>query len=120
MADTLYERLGGAEGIARLVDDVIDAHLANPLVKSRYEAIEDMETVKQNSRDFFGMGTGGPETYSGKDMVSAHKGMNVSEQEFIAVIDDILGAMTSNGIRDEEKKEVLAILYSMKDEIVRQ
>ena len=120
MAETLYTRLGGAEGIARLVDDVIDAHLANPLVKSRYEAVTDMGHVKQMSRDFFGAGTGGPETYTGKDMITAHKGMNVSEQEFIAVIDDILGAMDRNGIGEEEKKEVLAVLYSMKDEIVRQ
>ena len=32
MTISLYQRLGGDEGIARLVDDVIAAHLANPLV----------------------------------------------------------------------------------------
>ncbi len=30
MATTLYERLGGADGIARLVDDAVDAHLKQP------------------------------------------------------------------------------------------
>jgi|GEM_PF-4886884 len=29
---TIYQRLGEAEGIARIVDDVMAAHLANPAV----------------------------------------------------------------------------------------
>jgi hypothetical protein len=37
MPKTLYDRLGAASGIAKLVDDVVDAHLNNPLVKTRFE-----------------------------------------------------------------------------------
>lgn len=120
MAKTLYERLGGASGIARLVDDVMDAHLNNPLVKTRFENAEDLEYSKKMAREFFGAGSGGPETYSGRDMVTAHKGMNISEQEYMAVMDDILGAMDKNNLGEEEKKDVLAILYSLKDQIIRQ
>jgi len=93
MTATLYQRLGGADGIARLVDDVIAAHLNNPLVRPRYENVKDIETLKRVSREFFCAGSGGPETYTGRDMLAAHKGMNVSEQEFLAVTDDIVGAM---------------------------
>lgn len=71
------------------------------------------------SVEFFRTGAGGPETYSGRDMRTAHQGMNISEQEFIAVIDDILGAMDNNGLYAEVKNEVLAILYSQKGEILR-
>ena len=49
MTTTLYQRLGGADGMARLVDDVVAAHLANPLIKTRYEQIKDMAHVKQLS-----------------------------------------------------------------------
>ena len=52
MTTTLYQRLGGAEGIARLVDDVVAAHLANPIVKARYENVKDMDHVKRVSRKF--------------------------------------------------------------------
>lgn len=116
---TLYQRLGEAEGMARLVDDVMDAHLRNPLVKTRFENIKDMEHAKQMAREFFSAGSGGPETYTGKDMLAAHKGMNISEQEYLAVMDDIVGAMNKNGIDEEAKKDVLAILYSLKGEIIR-
>ena len=119
MTTTLYQRLGGADGIARLVDDVVAAHLDNPLVKARYENVKDMEQVKRRSREFFCAGSGGPEPYTGKDMLATHKGMNISEQEFLAVTDDIVGAMNKNGIDEDAKKDVIAILYSLKGEIIR-
>lgn len=119
MAKTLYERLGGADGIARLVDDAVDAHLSNPIVKTRFANAKDIEHAKRMSREFFCAGSGGPESYTGKDMLTTHKGMNISEQEFLAVVDDILGAMDKNKLGENEKKDVLAILYSLKGEIIR-
>ncbi len=119
MTTTLYQRLGGADGMARLVDDVIAAHLRNPLVKTRFENVKDLDHLKQMARDFFSAGSGGPETYTGKDMLAAHKGMNISEQEYLAVMDDIVGAMDKNGLDGDAKKDVIAILYSLKGEIIR-
>lgn len=119
MTTTLYQRLGGADGITRLVDDVIAAHLDNPIVKARFENIKDMEHAKRMAREFFCAGSGGPEPYTGKDMLAAHKGMNISEQEYLAVMDDIVGAMNKHKIDEDTKKDVIAILYSLKDSIIR-
>src|SRR5512139_527617 len=60
MSYTLYQRLGEADGITRLVDDVMAAHLANPLVKTRFQQIKDMEHAKRMAREFFCAGAGGP------------------------------------------------------------
>lgn len=119
MTTTLYQRLGGADGIARLVDDAMAAHLINPFVKTRFENIKDMEHAKQMARQFFGAGAGGPETYTGKDMPTAHKGMNISEQEYLAVMDDIVGAMEKQKLSEDTRKDVIAILYSLKGAIIR-
>jgi hemoglobin len=116
---TLYERLGGAAGIAALVEDVIASHLRNPLVSPRFQAIKDLDHTKRMAREFFGAGSGGPEKYSGKDMVTAHRGMNISEQEYLAVMDDIMGVLDAHSIDDVTKKDVLAILYSLKGEVIR-
>jgi len=119
MTTSLYQRLGGADGIARLVDDVFAVHLNNPLVKTRFENIKDLAHAKEMARQFFSVGSGGPETYTGKDMLTAHKGMNISEQEYLAVMDDIIGAMENNGLNQDTKNDVIAILYSLKDQIIR-
>jgi hemoglobin len=119
MNATLYQRLGGAAAIAKLVDDVMVAHLANPLVKSRFEKIQNLDRAKKMAREFFCAGSGGPEAYTGKDMLAAHKGMNISEQEYLSLMDDIVGAMGKNGLGDDVKNDVIAILYSLKDNIIR-
>lgn len=119
MANTLYARLGGVEGITQLVSDAVDAHLNNPIVQTRFVNSKDIEHAKRMSVGFFCAGAGGPETYAGRDMLTTHKGMNISEQEFLAVVDDILGAMDKNHVGETEKKDVLAILYSLKNQIIR-
>ncbi|MCU7947599.1 MAG: group 1 truncated hemoglobin [Candidatus Thiodiazotropha sp. (ex. Lucinoma kazani)] len=114
---TLYERLGGQNGIAAIVEDIWNNHVSNPAIKQRY-AGSDPENVKRLVREFFGAGIGGPETYTGQDMLTAHKGMNISDKEFVAVVDDVLGALHKNSVGQQEKDEVLCILYSMKGDIV--
>lgn len=118
MTQSLYERMGGAQGISRLVDDLVEMHCKNPLIGARFQKT-DLNRLREKGREFFAMGTGGPANYTGKDMREAHKGMNISEQEFVAVLDDILAAMDKNKLGDQEKREVLAIAYSLKGEVIR-
>ena len=119
MPATLYERLGGEERITRLVADTVDNHYRNPLIRARFEKIADRATVERHAVEFMCAGSGGPQTYTGKDMLSAHKGMNVSEQELVALIDDFVAAMNKNSYDQTEINEVVAILYSLKGDVVR-
>jgi hemoglobin len=52
-------------------------------------------------------------------MITAHKGMNISEQEYLAVMDDIVEALSENKISEDTVKDVIAILYSLKGQIIR-
>lgn len=119
MDTSLYERLGGAAGINVLVEDIIAAHLENPLVSARFKVIEDLDNAKRKAREFFAAGSGGPERYTGRDMRAAHQGMNISEQEYLAVVDDIMDVLARHDIDEATRKDVLAILYSLKGDIIR-
>jgi hemoglobin len=105
---SLYERLGGTDGIVAIANDLVDFYLGNPRTAPRY-ADSDLAAVKNAAATFFIVGTGGPSVYEGKDMLTAHRGMN---------IDDAMAALDKNGIGQREKEEVLFILYGMKAEIV--
>jgi hemoglobin len=123
MTQSLYQRLGEEKGIANLVNDAVSLHMANPHVSPRFlpykEQPERLATIKQHTVNFFCAGAGGPQVYEGRDMASTHKGMNISDQEFIAVVDDIMEAMANNNYTDADKKDVLAILYSLKGGVIR-
>jgi hemoglobin len=118
MAATLYERLGGRERIQAIMSDVVDLHLRNPVIRTRF-AKSDVAALKRHGTEFFVTGSGGPGSYQGRDMRTAHAGMNISEQEFMAALDDILTALEKHRVGQAEKNEVLGILYSMRGEIVR-
>lgn len=114
---TLYERLGRRDGIERVVEKIWLNHTSNPLIKQRYVNSNGAE-VKRLVTEMCCAGFGGPEAYTGKDMKSAHTGMNINEVEFIAVCDDVLDALDKCNVGQREKNEILAILYSLKPDVV--
>lgn len=122
MGKTLFDRLGGRAGISMLVDDTVDAHMKNPAINARFlpflEEPERLAKIKQHTIDFFSAGSGGPAEYSGRDMLTTHTGMNISPTEYMHVIDDIFIALDKQSINDNTKKDVLAILWSLKDMII--
>ncbi|MCF8468661.1 MAG: group 1 truncated hemoglobin [Sneathiella sp.] len=119
MSASLYERLGGTEGIEKIVDVLVDNHINNPTIGKRFTKT-DVAKAKRSAADFFIMGTGGPNNYTGEDMISVHKGMNISSSEFMAVLGDAMDALDKNNVGQREKEEVLFILYSMKNDVIMQ
>ena len=114
---SLYERLGGEEKIRAIATDALDNHLSNKTISVRYQG-SDREKVIQVVTEFICAGTGGPQEYTGKDMLTTHRGMNINETEYLAVVDDIMAALDSNGIGEREKQEMLMIAYSLKGDIL--
>lgn len=117
MSESLYQRLGGTEGITAIADDIVELHRVNPAISTRFEN-SNIVALKNAAATFFISGTGGPQCYEGKDMFAAHKNMNISALEFMAVLDDALKALAKNNIGQKEQEEVLFIFYSMRADIV--
>lgn len=115
---SLYDRIGGETVVRAIVEDIWNNHGANPIVKDRF-AKSNPHYVKQMVFEIFAAATGATDVkYSGKDMKTAHAGMNISEMEFNAVVDDVLAACESHGVEQQELNEILAILWSVRKQIV--
>lgn len=120
---SLYERLGRTEGIRALVDTVATAHVANPTIGKRFLPLtldpEHMAVALRHLCNFLEAGAGGPAKYTGKSMPDAHRGMNISGEEYLAAMDDIMGALTTHGMDEPTKKDVLYMLFELKPTVVR-
>lgn len=119
---SLFERLGGSSGIKAIVDDIVAMHLENPVIRARFlpylEKPDIVEKVKKHTCDFFEAGSGGKAQYTGRSMTDAHRGMNISEAEYMAATDDILAVLKKRQLDDQTQKDVLAIAYSLKGDIL--
>lgn len=100
--------------------EILILHHQNPVIKWRYSKAGKTDAqLIDLVVDLIGSGTGGPQQYKGMDMRTAHQGMWCSEEEFVAVLDDIRKAMEINNVDPQANAELMAIAYGMKEEIVR-
>ena len=102
---TLYERLGGEGSIHALATTIFDKHMRNAAVSNRY-VNSDRDDVIRLVNEFINAGTGGPEVYTGRDILATHRGINVSEEHF--------EALNEHGVGQREQEELLMISWSLK------
>jgi hemoglobin len=119
---SLFQRLGGSPGIKAIVDDIVARHMENPVIQARFrpylDTPEKIDAVKKHTCAFLEAGSGGTAQYTGRSMKAAHRGMNISEAEFMAALDDILAALEKRGVDEQSRNDVLAISYSLKADIL--
>lgn len=115
---TLYERLGGEMKVRKIVNDTLDKNFNNPAIGQYFQKV-DMEKLKVLVFEFFSMGTGGPHQYTGRDMASSHASLKITEAAYNSSNEDLLEALEENGVGEEEQKEIIAILDSLKQDVIR-
>ena len=114
---SLYDRLGGKPAITAVVDQFV-ANVANDKRINERFATTDIPRLKKHLVDQVCTASGGPCTYTGRDMKSTHAGMRISASDFNALVEDLVASLDTFKVPEAEKKELLGILSPMKKEIV--
>ena len=121
-APTLYTRLGGITPISAVVDKFISNCATNNFIKARFAATAAdsyrLQFFRYNLIDQICAGSGGPCSYKGKDMKTAHTGMNVSGAEFDTLVVQLVNAMNTYSVPAKEQGELLGVLGPMKTDII--
>ena len=114
---SLYSRLGGKDAITAVIDDFVANVAADTRINARF-ATTDIPHLKRMLVDQVCEATGGPCTYGGKDMRTAHAGMKITEVEFNALVEDLTKSLDKFNVGEREKTELLAALGGMKGDVV--
>jgi hemoglobin len=117
MGGSLYERLGGKDAITAVVDDFVARCAADGRINGKF-ARTDIPRLKSELVDQVSAATGGPATYTGRDMRTAHDGMSVTGGEFDALVADLVATLDKFGVGEAEKSELLSALAPMRSDIV--
>jgi len=113
----LYDRLGGKGAIQAVVDDFIANVAADARINKRF-ANADIPRLKTKLVEQICEASGGPCTYTGATMLDAHRGMNVTDAEFTALVEDLVKSLDKLKVPSQEKTELLTALGGMKSQIV--
>lgn len=116
---SLYERLGGKDAITAVVDDFVGNVAADKRING-YFAKANIPNLKRNLVDQICQAAGGPCTYTGKDMKTAHKGMGITDADFNALVEDLQKTLNKFKVADKEQGELLGALAPLKPQIVGQ
>ena len=114
---SLYQRLGGLAAINAVVGDAIGNIAADYRINLRF-TLAGLPQVKKNLVELVCERTGGPCSYKGADMASAHEGMKIRDDEFDALVEDLVKSFDKFKVPPREKAELVAILGKMKNAIV--
>lgn len=115
--DRLFAGLGGKAGIHRIVDGLVPLVLADRRINETFDGIN-MKKLALRLEEQFCAVAGGPCRYTGKDMVEAHDGMNVTNAQFNALVEDLQVAMEQAGVATRVQNKLLARLAPMQRVIV--
>lgn len=114
---SLYDRLGKKDAIIAVVDDFVANVEADARINARFKNA-DGPKLKQALVDQICEATGGPCKYQGKDMKTAHTGMNIKDDEFTALVEDLKKSLDKFKVGAKEQEELLGALGGMKKDIV--
>ncbi len=117
---TLYGRLGGYDAIAAVADNLLPRLISDDQLGRFWEhrGEDGLQREKQLLVDFLCHQAGGPLYYTGRNMLTTHRGMRNSESDWQRFIGHLNATLAHFELGDAEQNDVLAFIHSTKAEIV--
>ena len=116
-SQSLFDRLGGQEGLEAVVDALLVNIGADSRIKPYFNNLNQVR-FKANNVAFLCEKTGGPCSYTGAEIKRVHKSLQITSEDFDAMMEDIGKTLDEKGVAEADKKELMDILASYKADIV--
>ena len=117
---SLYERLGGYEGIVAFTNDLLPRMQADSQLGRFWQNRGDDGIAREHQLliDYLCAKSGGPMYYTGRDMKLTHVGMKISERDWAIFLEHAGATMKALDVPKQECDEVGAFVASLKSDIV--
>lgn len=117
---SLYERVGGYNALAAVVDDFIVRLVTDKQFEKFFSghSNDSKKRIRQHILDQFCAATGGPCVYTGRDMKTTHAGLGITEAQWDAAAKHLVASFDKFKVPEKEKGELLAFVTSLKKDIV--
>ena len=117
---TLFARLGGYDAIAAVADNLLPRLMSDSRL-GRFWAHRGADGIRREKQlliDFLCSSAGGSLYYTGRDMVTVHRGMGISDGDWKAFLGHLNDTLDKFQVPDQERREVLAFIEGTRADIV--
>ena len=117
---SLYERVGGYNALAAVVDDFFGRLVSDKQFEKFFagHSIDSKKRIRQHILDQFCAATGGPCVYTGRDMKTTHSGLGITNADWDAAAKHLAASLDKFKVPEKEKGEILAFVTTLKNDIV--
>ena len=117
MERSLYDRLGGVDAIMAVTRAAVDRQMKDNRINQKY-ARTNVDRLIKEFVDQICQATGGPCTYTGRNMTETHHNMGVTSGEWDAFVENVVAVLDDFKVGKAEQDELLNILAPLRPEIV--
>ncbi|WP_247003596.1 group I truncated hemoglobin [Halosolutus gelatinilyticus] len=117
MSETLYDRLGGEDAIAAVVDRFYGRLLEDDRVAHFFEDL-DMQDQRAHQTQFLSSVADGPVEYSGADMESAHEHLEITPSDFDVIATHLEETLVEFDVDEADRAAVMEAVAGYEDDIV--
>jgi hemoglobin len=120
MKKSLYDRLGGYDAIAAVVDDFIGRLVADKRLTKFFvgHSEDSLKKIRMHVIDQLCAAAGGPCLYTGRDMKTSHHGLGITSDDWDAAASHLVETLDKFKVPAAEKGELLAFVGTLKKDIV--
>jgi hemoglobin len=123
---TLYDRLGGASAIYAITNSYIDRLMQDPRVNFAREGHAHAWTATPDSvarlklywAQYIDRLADGPQVYEGRSLADAHRGMDLSEGEWVATMEDLKLTLDEYRVPPEDQNDLLKRVAATHDVVM--
>jgi hemoglobin len=115
--DTLYERLGGRDGIRAVVDDFYDRLLDDPEL-GPFFADADVERLRRTQTDFLCEAAGGPESYDAAPVREAHAHVPFEPRHIERAVELLYASLDAFDVPEDDADAVVGAVAAHEDDLL--
>ncbi len=115
----LFDRIGGKPALEAVTDEFLARVSQDERINASFAGAH-LPRLRQRLIELFCVATGGPCTYTGRDMKSSHAGMGISGAQFDALAGHFVATLDKFKVPEREKNELIALVVPMKKDIVEE
>jgi hemoglobin len=113
---TLFERIGGKQAIAELVDEFYDRGISDPELKPFFKNVS-MDKLRKMQRAFFSAALDGPINYTGRPLRYVHHGRGITKHHFSLYVGHLINTLKGFARKEQDVQEVIGRINTYAEEI---